>query len=511
MDIERISEVTSDTISAVYSLWIEVIDITYTKNRRERFSFLVGTLQPDALWLLTVCCWFCMYNNRFNAIESSNYYSLPLADTNTSTFGAFVAMIRGYTRKNVSSYNEGALIKFLMTCDSKHRDFYLLLLSKEFIHKLPIYSVQLSLDVSGIRASALYGDVEPESTGLSGLNYPVGITGVPTPELDLYIIYRAPNRKGVLKQEGSEFIPVYDHFMTDELNYINTPRFAVAGFISAVKRSLPTFHPFDMLPSKTVYNKSQQTAVAEYQERLTHLRRFLDSNLLTRASTSYVGSASSSTEFRDELAKVISESPHQWVAITDSQSYLTGSVHVLPVSITFGIIEDYWIDEGTPSGFQVWFNGQLFKVSFSFVGKNNSLLNSIGPLRGKLLEFYYLKLDEYRLGIYRSVLWDKAPWRPHRLRGTSIHIEKCALCGGTDYIHANRGFCVKCESHMYYFSKKYGYDTWIPPGYSTGKTRKQNSWECSLLNTMNYKFKGTTIIAREDGYWMFKSKEESVE
>lgn len=490
-------------IDEVIALHQEITSINYHKEKRKRFSLCVSNLSDEARWLLTFSCWFCLFNFRFKSIDESRYFSIPDRDDPEATFSDFLAVVRFFNRRKVTPSREGVLIRFLTRCTRAEKEFYLLLLSKGFTKGMPLMEIQTALDLGAINIQEIYGAPEVLQTGFSSLTYPVAITSIPSPELPLGVVSREPRSTFSLIGKGGE-LATSKPLVPVDLQYIKTPRFTVAGYTApspATGRNV--FLPVDYFDTLKEFRRCRNDQkVTPYPERIAKLRRFQESNLLTQISTNYTGLAYREEEVLPEVVKVMENTPYGFVALTDARTVLAGQSHVVEVRVGKGIIDSFWQNAGRVEGFFVWFNGELFPVSFSFCGPNNSLLNSIAPLKGKLFEFLYMKVGSTRIGVGRKVLWDTLPWRQKRLRGSDLHVEKCAMCGGTSR-HATRGICRVCEVNMGYYFTTYGPGAWVAPGPKMTRKRHMGVWEPSLLNAVEYSFKGHRLEAREDGCWRF--------
>jgi hypothetical protein len=307
-----------------------------------------------------------------------------------------------------------------------------------------------------------------------------------------------------------------DPLLPVDMQYIGSPRFTIAGYAKPSPTTGRTIlHPVDYFDTLKEFRHYLRASNAPpYPERIEKLRRFQQANLLTQITTDYIGLAHREEEVLPEVVKVMEGAAHEYIMLTDGNTLMTGQAHAVEVRSTCGIIDGFWGNPGVvdgENGFRVWFNGELFNVAFSFCGRNNSLLNNISLVRGKLLEFLYIKMGITRIGVGRKVLWDTPAWRPKRLRGSALRIEKCALCGDTKSRHARRGICQVCETNLYRFFAQYGPDFWITPASGMAGKRRRTAWEPSLLNAIKFRLHGHLLEAREDGCWRFTSQPQETE
>lgn len=498
-------------ISTVAAFRAEVAAVKYHKHKRERFVTLLKTLDSETRQLLTFCCWHCLFNFRFQAIDESKYYSIPPREGGDPAFEAFIDLLRYYNRRKVTPSREQILIHFLSGCSGERQDFYLSLLSKGFIKDLPLTDIQLELELNEIDAGEIYGSISRLKTGFSELSYPVVISAIHSADFPLcaYVKHAKGQHSLSFQHEQGTFVKI-DPLLPADTRYIITPKLALLGFAGALPSGRTILHPIDYFGSMKefrLYRKGR--AELPFEQRIRELRTFQAGNFLTQVTTQYVGFANSEQEVLPELVKAMCGSGYNQAVISDQDTARTGRAFTAGVSTTVGVIESFLVENGQAAGFQIWFNGALFPVAFDFSGRNNALLHDIAPCKGKLLEFLYLHVGAESVGVGTKILWDAPLWRPKRMKHRGIYIEKCALCGSVTNPHARRGVCKSCERNLYQIFDQYGPDNWIIPAKPTREKRLKSCWEPRLLNTVRYVHKGCLLEAREDGCWRFKSQEEN--
>lgn len=496
--------ITNDHIDEVIELRQRLLS-THSVGRRKTFPELLKGLSEEGRWLLTFFLWFSLINFRFHGVEEAQYFSIPAQMENKAAFRDFIEVVRYFNRRRVTPTRERVLIKFLASCNAKYRDFYLLSFSKKFAKGFPLHEVQTMLNLDSIDIQEVYGAVKLLQTTFSDLKYPVAISTMSAPDHPLSVVGREPNGIYALRQEDGSMVPANNPIPND-LQFIHTPRFTLVGF--AGKKG--EFTAIDMFPMMQFYRRyTRGDSEVPWPERVRNLRDFLHGNLLHEVHAGYLGFATNETELIPEIVQVMQESENPYVVLADQDTAKTGDAFAVEVRPVEGQIEDYWIEDGIPKGFLIWFNGSLFPVAFSFTGKANAMLRAIDPLRGKLLSFLYIKIGEARVGVGREVLWHKKPWRTARLRGSKAYIEKCIFCGTTEQRHTNHGICHSCECNLYHHYRVYGPSKWITPSRKTTDKRAAGGWEPSFLNSMRYCFKGHVLEAREDGCWRFRPDEKA--
>jgi hypothetical protein len=498
-------QITRQDIDTVIDFHATVVGTKYHKAKREMFVTGVSKLTEPALWLLTFSCWFSLFNTRFFQIDESNYFSIPEQDTSSATFEEFIAVIQRYNRLRVTPKREKALVSFLSKCDRRDKDFYLLLLSKTFHKHLPITEVQQVLRLDTIRISEVYGSVELLSTGFSDLHYPVAISAVSAAELSVVGVVKFGYRVIYFKVQDGKAVTTKP-FLKENMRFINSPRFVLVGYSWVDKESKRDhFTPVDFFSTYKEFKRYMAGGEAEqYETRITKLRKFKSDNFLTQVTSEHVGLAETEGEMLAEIAKSMTKSKHKFCVLSDERTVKTGTAHAVEVRAVNGIIEDYWVLCGEVLGFLCWFNGELFKVHYSFEGKENSLLNSILPARNKQVEFLYLKVGKHRIGVGRKILWNKLPWRPRRMKLAAPRLEKCAFCGDTKYPHACRGLCETCESNLFHMLDKYGPYVWITPSKIIRTKRHKTGWEPTYMNLFGFsRCRGYSVESDEDGRYRF--------
>lgn len=496
-------QLSQEAIDAVMALHANVVAANVPREKKRLIKAGVLALNAEETWFITFCVWFCLYNTRFKAIEDSKYYTVPASATNEATFADFLALIKIYQRRSVSPSREADLVKFLRMCSREMQDVWLLLLSKKFTVGLPIYEVQDSLDLGAIDIYEVYGAVEPLQTSFSALRYPVAISHFRAPDAPLYIFSRGGNHN-TFYSLGAGGLVTEKNFLPEDSSWVTTPRFTIVGYLGEEgKRSI--FHPIDYFSSIAEYRAYLRgEEVTGLQDRVVKLREYQQYNLLTQTYAGYIGAADSEATLLDEIVKVVTAADPQYLILVDNNTSRTGEAHSVRAQRTVGIIEDYWVDSGEVKGFLVWFNGALTKVLMSFAGKNKALLHNITPMAGKLLSFCYVKLGKYKSYTGMEVLWGQKPWRPKRVRHSTLRVEKCALCGGTDVVHARRGICKGCDGNVHIYFKRYGVGEWIMPSRYMREKRELSAWEPTLLTVVDYHCRGHIVEAREDGCWRFR-------
>lgn len=499
---------TSTAINQVSLFRNEVASIKFHKHKRERFVSLLNNLSPEATKLLTFCCWHCLFNFRFQSIDESKYYTIPATEGGNPDFQEFLEVLKFYNRRKVTSGREKTLIQFLSLCSKDQQDFYLSLFSKAFIKDLPLVDIQLELDLNEIDAGEIYGTIQRLGTSFANLQFPVLISSISSTDFPMCLYAKSAHGIHSLsfQHELGNFLKV-DPLLPADTKFIINPKLAVVGFCGAENNGRNIFHPIDFYGSLQefgLYRKGK--ASLDFAERVKELRAFQADNFLTQVTTQYVGFANSEQQVLPELVKAMSGSGFSRAVITDCETARTGKAFTVNVSTTVGIIESFHSSDSIATGFSCWFNGRLFPVAFDFSGKNNALLHSIDPCKGKLLEFLYLKVGLERIAVGTRILWDQKPWRPKRMRVLGIRVEKCALCGSTGHPNARRSVCKSCEANLYATFDKFGPDVWMQPTKIMKEKRRASCWEARLLNTVGYVQEGCLLVAREDGCWMFKSQ-----
>lgn len=500
---QLIPNITPSHLSEVMAFHEELSSIKFHKTKRDRFTQRVATLSGEGLWLLTFCSWFSLFNFRFKQIDESLYYAVPVREENESTFKEFIDVVRFFNRKKVTPSREGILIKFLMTCDQAHKDFYLSILTKQFVKALPLVDVQTVLDLDSIEVQSIYGPIEILTSGFSDLEYPVAVRSLPDPSYPLCVFAKEPHNQLSWQLDQGEFRKV-SHLLPADVVYANTPRYTLVGFADSAKQGV-RFYPVDFFPTSAAF----RSGAGEYPARVEALQQFLTSNLLTQTATSPIRVARSEPEVLPAVLEVMAGAESAYICLSDRNTHKTGKAYAVEVRVTTGIIDSFWVEAGSVRGFMLWFNGELFPCTFSFGGLNNALLNSIEHVQGKLLEFLYIKIGGKKVGVGRQLLYSAPTWRVRRLRGSDMMIEKCIMCGTTETPHSVRGICHQCERNLHRFWKQYGPDNWIPISNTLRRNRRKACWEPSLMNAVDYWIKGHRLVAREGGEWMFCPPEKA--
>jgi len=490
-------------IEEVLNFRNSLVELRSPKQKRKQFVEGVLKLPEESEWLLTFACWFCLSNFRFKAIDESRYHSVPEREISEANFGGFLEVVRFFNRKTVTCTRESELIRFLAKTSRSDREFYLSLVSKSFTKGLPVMEIQTSLDLGVVNTFEIYKAPEALQTSFAALNYPVAISAVMADDMRLGVVSREPRSSRSFMCDAGKLIPVKPLLPVD-LQYIGTPRFTLTGYAGRLSSGRIVFHPVDYFDNLKEFALTLNgNPTTPFPERVEKLRKFQDNNLLTQITPNYVGLAFREEEVLGEVVKVMEHSDCEYLTLTDQDTARTGESHLVEVRVTVGIVERFWHVGGNAKGFLVWFNGDLFRVAFSFAGRDNALLNNIKPVKGKLLEFLYLKVGGTKIGVGRKILWDKAPWRRYRLHGKHTRVEKCTLCGGTNAPPHGAGICSICDKSMRYYFSHNGVGNWIVAKGVMTKKRRKSSWEPEMLEMVPYHYKGHRIEAREDGCWRF--------
>lgn len=517
-DIFPIELITSEHIQEVISTLTELSQIRYWKEKNSRFREKVPLLTEHSKWLLTFCVWFTEHNNRFLAVDCSRYYTIEPAREQSSSFMDFIKIIQQYNRKRVAPKNEIHLVKFLQGCDRVHFDFYLLLLSKSFTNSLPKTEVYDVLDVGTISLQEIYGPIELLQTSFSELMYPVAVRMLPDPDYKLIVQSREPRRTHSYYQTGCKLKVTKDLVSLDS-KYINTPRYTVVGYTDVKqiqnrkkKEERTIIYPLDYFSTWKEYRgyvktKTDKFKYTPFKERIENLKKFLADNYLRQFEKTPIGYAENEHELAQQIKELYPSEGNTFIVITDNNTARTGKAVAIPVTNTAGMIHSIWLDNGVPKGFEVWFNGHLNKVEFSFTGANNAILNSPDMVLNKMLGFMYARVGPLEVFVGKDILWEQLQWKAYRHKGI-IYVEKCALCGGTDQPHKIDGLCRVCEINIRKYFTSYGVDNWITPSRKVHVKRCQSGWHPKILDVMKPSFQGHYIVAREDGCWKFVYDEE---
>lgn len=498
-DLPRMLEIT-DKIKA----------IKYYIKKKAVLVETIESMTPTEKTMFTFFCWFAILNTKWKAIEVSRYYYTPTGEVNKVTFHDFIRLLRRFNGMVISKSREPAVAKFLSLCDKPHKDFFLSVLSRSWIRDFTVTDLQQRLDLDSISGEEVYGGVAYLRTSFSELTYPVALRSVPNfTILSRYIFTREPY-SNILK------------YITDEHGIVNnlvrpkvkleadistSPRFTLGGY-----HCRDEFFPFDYFSCKEeVEDYLEGREVTPYAVRIEGLNNHLTNNLVVLTDDSPLALVSSEDELPHALNKVIGSAKWADILITDNNSLRSGVTHKVTCRVATGAIAEMWIEEGQAKGVKIWFNGVIAECGYTFKGKENSLLSNPDSIKGATFEFFYIKIGGNSYLIGNAIRWGQKRWRTRKQRATFIDIDKCILCGGTNWRHANHGICSSCEANLPYYFEKYGVGTWIEPSGQMQKKRWASSWEPSLLNAAKYRHKGNLLVADEDGRWQFKEDAEAME
>jgi len=490
-------EIKETDVGKIIELTIEMQQAKFYPAKRKILISSLTSLKESEKWLLNFCCWQCLFNSRFKAIDADKLCLYEPAKTNKTTFQDFLKIVKKFDSKRVSPSRLKPLLQFLANCDEKHRNFYLALFTKDFINYFPALEIQTLLDLDSISGEKVYGEPEYLKTSFSELRYPVSLRRISSKKLTPYIIAKEPLSTMLLTktEEGYKRVVKSPHIKID-IKLSTTPRFAVAGFYDS-----DTYYPTDCFSyweSCAVYLKGIDLDQHLYSNRISDLNNFVDRSMLVHTDSSKSYFATSEQEVIDAIADLAKGSMISDILVLDSESTRTGEAYRIICRTASGIIES--VSENYIS---VWANGELVNCYYKFEGKEQALLTAPELLKDRVMEFYYVKIGNTEYSIGKGVCWHRERWREMRLRGTNIWIDKCALCGSTQHKHANRGVCISCEANLHYYYDTYGVGNWIQPSQQMIKKRYESVWKPSALNLVKYRYKGTTLEANETGEWRF--------
>jgi hypothetical protein len=292
-----------------------------------------------------------------------------------------------------------------------------------------------------------------------------------------------------------------------DLELISDPRFV----LDYVKGG-DTYYPIDMFDSLREANAYHNgKSVPHFMLRAARLGKFVYEHLLTTISRKPAVVIHSIDELSDALMRVVPGPKHATVLFSDSNSARSGVVEKAECRLTWGTVESVWGEGGKGKGFNVWFNGELRQCPYSFVGNEHSLLHNKTLAFKKKISFYLFAHNGIEQLIGKCIEWDEKPWRAMRLRGKKAFVEKCALCGDTRWVHANRGLCKSCECNLPLWFSRYGPDKWLHNIARMDEKRQASCWSPTLLALVDARFRGHKLVARDDGAWMFKPDEQALE
>lgn len=485
-------------------------------HRSESIIKAAAAMSPEEKELLAFCCWHCLYNERIRKIDESRYFSVPLATIQQVGFQDFLTVLRGYQHKKITYATESSLVRFLGACDQNHRDFYLLLLTKTFTEKMPPSTLIEALSLDDIQADDVYV-VEADKTSFSGLIYPIAFTVIPKTH------NRGRGNTTTLELVGRETgISLFTYGLLGEdhqgaklnrlgkltnkgLQSVITQEFFLGGFMRGKNKY---FVPIDYFQNKEAYltycTGKGKGEVLPYQERIAKLNRWLQNNYQEKIRPGIVGYADREEGVALRMAAVMSPETEGQLLVADNNTMKTGMYHVLPITRVQGVLEGVWVDKGSPVGFFVWFNGFRIPVYYKFAGVENALLANPKLVKGKVVEFWHIKLGNYRAGVVIQILHDKKPFRCQPSKGSDILIDKCVLCGTRTYRHECGGLCRWCDMNLAKMYIKRGrIDRWLDPTKAFKERRKATAWEPDLLMKVSPKFRGYRIKGNGKGQFMF--------
>lgn len=479
-DLKRIIDVTEDIKAQNYipakKALLTVIIENLNEREKELFAFFV---------------YICLFNSKLKAVNADRYWFTLGKEANKVTFEDFLKLLRRYENINITPSREVALVKFLDLCDRQHRDFFLSVLSKEWINSFPVVELQKYLPIDSISSVDIYGDIAYLKTSFSDLNYPVVVRSIPAGKFKTYLFRKEPNFMSLQVKEADTFEPtLITENIRLEANLSVTPRYSIGGLTDG-----EGYYPFDYF--------DENCDVTEYVNRAEGLARHLDRSVLIATDSSNVSVSYDETDICNAIVDVVRESNWSDLLVTDTDSLRSGRMFKVTCRIATGIIEEVWLSDGKAKGFIIWFNGEKRNCTYKFVGKDSALLGSSASLSGKVLDFYYLTLGTTEYLIGKSILWGHAKWRKKKLRGTEIELTKCVLCGDDSHDHSSHGMCKPCERNLGYYLTKYGANTWVTPSPQMQTKRWRNSWKYNALNNVAYSYKGHLLEANEGGEWKF--------
>lgn len=519
-------QITEQHVQNVIEISAKVKAEKYHQRKKDLFNQLIAQQDELTKYLFAFCCYHCLFNPRWRIIESSRYFTVSLQETNQATFLDFLKVLKHYENFRVTSRREKVLIKFLQKCDKVHFDFYCSLFDKTFIKDLPLTNVQEHLDLDAVDISEAY-TIEELKEQFDELVYPITITTIDTRDADFVIHSVEATRtiQRVLKENDLEIVK--NRVLRSEKVYNKFPEYTLVGYIYEVEKeeknsgsrgkrkghqaAVHRFVPIDFFEDFKEYNHYfLEKNTVEYSARINRLNDYLATTCTASVKDTFVGFAEKPEDIFPELLKLMTGKEYAYLLFSDANSARLGNTKAVECRKTEGILEDYWVEDEVVKGMLVWFNGILRKVAFNFNGDNNRLLNSIKPIKHKLVSFLYIVINDVEYYFGMEVNLEKKPWLRKSIKHNGIWVEKCACCSGTDYVVDYRGVCRSCAQNMAYFLKNYGPDVWIPPHWFKAKKRKANCWSYTLTNAVKYRYKGYLLEARPDGWWRLATNEESM-
>lgn len=496
-----IPQITNEHIQQVLGFRDTVLSSKHIPTRQKLFAAEVPTLSPEANWLLTFCCWFCLLNFRYTAADASRFHVVPLGKGKT-TFAEFTEVLKHFNRKRLTPSREKEVITFLARCNDQQRTFYMLLLNKQFTRGMPLSTLQLELDMSVISVEDLYGTIQPLQESFANLTYPLAVTALDSPDMALVMAGRRPNGNKRNRQYTEDGWKQTEAFLLEDYNYIEEPTYCLVGYAGyhAVGRAI--VNPIDLFPDCRCLNKINPPPVPEFKQRIENLNQFLENHLLTQVVPRKVGYAEAPEELPKAIITALSGVNHRELVFTDSTTWQTGKSVRISAGRAFGTIQEYWVEHGEAKGFRVWFNGELHNVYYDFSGRNNPLLYSIKPCFYKTLDFYRMVVGEEQLNVGHTIRWFEKPWR--KLYGKEGTTEKCTYCADTKHKYIRRGLCKDCEWAMYSLLDWNGADKWIKPTNEIAERRRDTCWEPEFFNRFQHISEGHLVQMREDGWLIFR-------
>jgi len=499
-------KVTEKAVLETIEFTDRVKSIKYVPARKKEFVELLATLSEESKWLLTFSCWHCLFNTKFRAVEEDRFVPVKPTEENQVTFSDFLVYLKRHEDLNITQSRELPTMRLLAKCDSAHRSFYKSLITKSFINLLPIIEVQEYLDLDSVTKEQVYGELEYLKTGIGDLSYPISVRLTPEDDVRPCIVIKEASYSSLLTVGLDAKSITKPDWLVRDIKLANTPMFAIGGFISAT-----TFYPTDYFRNSEelgeYFENSDMTH--RYEDRADLLNLFIRQNLGISTWAAKCKAIVSEEYLMPTIeAALIEGEPSDYLLVTDSNTTRTGNAYRIPCKLTKGIIEDLWVEDEQAKGFLVSFNGSLIKCSYKFVGKEQSILSTKEVAVGAVISFYVVEFNGTHF-IGNSILWKHPRWKPKRLQGKEQWVEKCVLCGSTRVRHSCAGMCASCETNLPYYLKRYGVGVWIKPSAQMITKRKENCWSSDLLNSVEFKFKGMSVVADEEGRWKFERASES--
>lgn len=520
----NVSQVKNETILEILEFVAKVKADKYWPRKKQLFSQLSIRLSEPAQFLFSYCVSFSLFNRRWIAVDLSRYNTVKLSATNKTTFKDFLNLTKSLVGKRVTPTRERLLIDFLQDCDEQFYSFYRLLLERNFHDQLPATEIQTLFELDDICLDDTYADVQAIQ-GQTDLVFPVAITKIKNPRAMLVVQSRIANGTSWNRTllEG-KLTRVKTELLKEQKSFLKTNQYTIAGYLDSEDREIPVqkskriktieslkFIPVDIFKNYSEYKKYFDGGpCADFKARISKLNRFLHTNFTTQIVDDYIGYAQDELELDIEVRKVLgSDTSPTHLLLTNNDTARVNKIHAVECVRVQTIIDNYWVHEGAVLGFLAWHNGRLNKVSFDFSGKSNVLLNSLTLIKNKVLDSIYVDLGLQKVYNGVELKFNAKSWRVRPLGETGILLEKCAMCGSDDTYHEQGGLCKTCYNNLNYYYESYGQDVDIKPSKIMAKKRRASGWEYSLLNLVNFRYKGTYIECREDGKWKFRSDEKA--